>query len=263
LLSFFKTKYNKKNVEELMAYRQELEQEILKMTQNKDEIEKLEQQIDQIRNELGQQALDISRKRKSAALELEDAIEQELSFLGIKRAKFSIQFDYIEDLDGKIVLDDGRKVKLSKDGIERIEFLISPNLGEELKPLIKIASGGEISRIMLSIKNILRKIDPMLTLVFDEIDSGIGGETAFAVGKKLKEISRDKQVICITHLAQIASMADFHYKVQKVEEHNRTKTIISPLQDDAKIMEISRMLSGDNITEITIQHAKELLKKLD
>jgi DNA repair protein RecN (Recombination protein N) len=158
------------------------------------------------------------------------------------------------------VTPEGSRVKLSRDGIEKIEFLISTNLGENFRPLVKVASGGEISRIMLSIKNILRRLDPIETLIFDEIDAGIGGETAFAVGKKLKEISTDKQVLCITHLAQIASMGEHHYKVVKTEEANRTKTQIFALNEEERIREISRMLSGDQITDITIEHAKQFLE---
>lgn len=260
LISFLKNKYGKKSIEELLSYRENLLEETEKISKNKDEIENLEKQIDLIISKLGEKALEISKVRKKSALELEKAIEEELHFLGMERAKFSITFESLEDPEGKVELEGGKKAKLSRDGIERVEFLISPNLGEDLKPLVKIASGGEISRIMLSIKNILRKIDPMLTLVFDEIDTGIGGETAFAVGKKLKEIAQNKQVICITHLAQIASMGTFHYKVEKIEEQNRTKTIIYSLDTEGRIKEISRMLSGENVTDISIQHAKQLLE---
>ncbi|HCL56584.1 MAG TPA: DNA repair protein RecN [Spirochaetia bacterium] len=259
LIKSLKKRFNLSDIQAILTYQNTLETEISKIEKNKEEIEELEKQINEIRNDLGKKALEISKKRLEAASKLEEAIENELRFLGMEKVHFKVLFEYLEDEDGKLILEDGRRVKISRDGIEKVEFLISPNLGEDLKPLIKIASGGELSRIMLSIKNILSKIDPILTLVFDEIDTGIGGETGFAVGKKLKEISFNKQVICITHLPQIASKGNYHYKVEKRENNERTITVIYALNEKQRIEEISRMLSGDSYTETSLQHAKEFL----
>ena len=155
----------------------------------------------------------------------------------------------------------GKKIKVTENGIDRVEFLISTNAGEELRQLKKVASGGELSRVMLAVKSILARLDNVSTLVFDEIDTGIGGETAYNVGKKLKSISKDKQVICITHLAQIASMGDSNFKVHKFEEQGRTKTSIKALSDEERINEIARMLGGDNMGGKSIEYAKEMISK--
>lgn len=261
-LEIYRALQNKydKNVSELIDYSLHLEAELEKVEQSQGAIEELEKKIDLLREKLSKMALGLSAKRRAAARKMEKAIETELAFLSMPRARVEVLFEHLEDPEGKILLEDGKRVKLSRDGIERLEFMLSPNLGEKPKPLMKIASGGELSRIMLSIKNILRKIDPIITLVFDEIDAGIGGETAFAVGKKLKEISKDKQVLCITHLAQIASMGDFQFKVDKMEEEGRTKTIIAKLTQEERIKEISRMLSGENLTDTSLEHAREFLK---
>lgn len=259
-INHIKKKYGP-SFEDVIAYEKKLQDDVSLMGRNKEDIEQLEEKINVIIEKLGDLALRISEKRRSSASLLKESIEEELAFLGMGKAKFQVEFSFLEDENGKVELPDGKKVRLSKDGIEKIEFLISSNLGEDFKPLAKVASGGEISRIMLSVKNILRKIDPILTLVFDEVDAGIGGETAFAVGKKLKEIAKDKQIICITHLAQIASMGLYQYKVEKFEEQGRTKTIIRSLSHDERIKEISRMLSGEQLSDLSLEHARAFLEQ--
>jgi len=148
----------------------------------------------------------------------------------------------------------------NQTGIDNVEYLISPNIGEELKPLAKIVSGGELSRIMLAIKGIMAKGDKIPILVFDEIDAGIGGKTAEIVGKKLKALSKNHQVICITHLPQIASFADRHMKIEKTVANKRTVVTIKQIDKNDRTEEIARMLSGE-LTDVSLKHAKELLKK--
>jgi len=149
---------------------------------------------------------------------------------------------------------------LSPKGVDRVEFLISPNVGEEVKPLAKIASGGELSRIMLAMKRILAKVGGRQVLVFDEVDSGIGGAMAEVVGKKLRELSRHHQVICVTHLPQIACFADQHHSVRKEVKSGRTITQVDRLDRESIMDEIARMLGGVKVTEKTKAHAKEMIE---
>ena len=149
---------------------------------------------------------------------------------------------------------------LSTKGIDRIEFLISPNIGEEVKALAKIASGGELSRIMLAMKRILAKVGGRQVLIFDEVDSGIGGAIAEVVGRKLKELSKDHQVICVTHLPQIACYADAHYSVSKEAKGGRTFARVGLLEKERAVDEIARMLGGMKVTEKTKAHAKEMIE---
>jgi DNA repair protein RecN (Recombination protein N) len=146
-------------------------------------------------------------------------------------------------------------------GLERAEFLLSPNPGEELRPLARIASGGELSRIMLGLKSVVRSDAPGLTLVFDEVDAGIGGRVAEVVGRKLKAVAARQQVVCVTHLPQIAALADRHLAVRKQVERGRTVTFVVALDAEARVEELARMLGGQTITHTTREHAREMLKQ--
>ena len=152
-----------------------------------------------------------------------------------------------------------KKEELREKGIDNVEFMISSNIGEELKPLSKIASGGEISRIMLALKIIFSKVDNISVLIFDEIDTGIAGETVKKVAEKLKTISKDVQVICVTHSPQIAAKGDQQFFIKKEVENNLTETKVEVLSQEERVREIARMISGDNYSEISIQHAKEIM----
>ncbi len=165
----------------------------------------------------------------------------------MKNARFSIELDYNEDRG------------FGGNGLDKVEFMISTNIGEDEKPLAKIASGGEMSRIMLAIKNVLADIDKVSTMVFDEIDTGISGGVANSVSEKLKAISKNHQILCVTHLANIAAKGDYNYYISKTVEENRTKTSIKKLNEEETIKEIARIASGD-INDITIEHAKNLRK---
>ncbi len=193
-------------------------------------------------------AKDLTKKRKDAALKLTAAVENETQSLGFKKLKFVVNISPLPENEW-----DG-------EGAERMEFLISPNIGEEPRPLSKIASGGELSRIMLAIKRALSDRDAAVcTSIFDEVDSGIGGATAEVVGKKLSEVAKSRQVICITHLPQIASFGENHFAVTKKVVKGRTVAAIEPLSDDQRTEELARMLGGAEITEATRRHAKEML----
>lgn len=201
-------------------------------------------------------ALELSEKRKAGARLLEKSVERELVQLAMGKTRFQISFEAVTNR-GEFCEDD---VVGAAFGIDCIEFLISPNPGEELKPLVKIASGGEISRIMLALKTVKSTDSRSKTLVFDEVDSGIGGQTADVLGQKLKRLSKLNQVICVTHLPQIASYADAHYHIEKRVEKGRTLTQVSHLDCQERVQEIARMISGERVTESVLKHASELLK---
>ena len=183
-------------------------------------------------------------------------MESELKDLGMGAPVFKVSLTPLET--GEALGDDG--VIAGPLGLEKAEFLLSSNKGESPRPLSRIASGGELSRIMLALKKALAEAEQVPTLIFDEIDSGIGGAVAQSVGEKLGLLASGHQVLCITHLAQIACFADSHLKVQKADSDGRTTTNIRPLDNEERIEEVSRMLGGKVITETTREHARELLQ---
>jgi DNA repair protein RecN (Recombination protein N) len=194
----------------------------------------------------------LADKRVKSARILENAVKKEISLLGMKRARFKI--------DIKSNLNDEKNMEKIKDsGTEDVEFLISPNPGEELRPLRKIASGGELSRIMLALKSIGKETDRLKTLIFDEIDAGIGGKTAEFVAQKLQGLAKHHQVICITHLPQIASFATHHFRIDKEVKKDRTFTIVKELSFEERVHEIARLLTGSRVTETALKNAKEML----
>jgi DNA repair protein RecN (Recombination protein N) len=204
-------------------------------------------------SELFAAALAISDKRKAAAISLQTGIEAIARTLGMPKARFMVRVARKDEGGGKAVV--------SPFGIDEVEFLIAPNPGEPAKPLARIASGGELSRVALAAKTILAGSDSVGTLIFDEVDAGIGGEVAVAVGEHLRALGRTKQVLCITHLASIAVRADNHYRVEKEVSGGRTVTRLSRMSGRARAEEIARMLAGDSREEASIAHAMELLKK--
>ena len=246
--------------EEIMEYKNKIEH-YLKNLNNKDEqIKIIQNEIYESKEKLYILAKDISNKRKKGAKILKEKIENELNELGMKGTKFDIDFSPISNSKGLELTIKEKTVYVDEFGIENVEFLISPNEGEPLKQLIKIASGGEMSRIMLAIKTVLAEFDSIPVLIFDEIDSGIGGDIASLVGKKLKNLSQKHQLICITHLQQIASFADQHFQVRKFVIKKRSSIEVAKLNTEEKVAEIARMISGEKITDITLENAKEFLK---
>ncbi len=249
------------SLNEVLTYKEKIDQE-------RKGLESLEEKISEIKNSataLHARALssgkELSHRRKKAAHELGGKVETELSTLGMKKVLFSVQVE-TEPPEGLEEPGGGRDLspRLNEKGMDRVQFLISPNPGEELKPLAKIASGGELSRIMLAMKRIFAEETWVKTLIFDEVDAGIGGGIAEVVGRKLKEISRQHQVFCITHLAQIASFADAHYKVSKRTQGGRTFVEVICLTEEERLQEVARMLAGLKITGKTLDHAREMIK---
>lgn len=203
-----------------------------------------------------ERALRLSRKRREDAERFQSEIEKEFRALAMERMRLDVRFgeEAGETQAGKIPAAYGR------DGIDRVEFLIAPNTGEESRSLAKIASGGELSRIMLAIQSLCRNEEADKTFVFDEVDSGIGGRVADAVGRRLRSISRDSQVLCVTHLPQIAAYARSHFSVRKRTAEGRTETLVKPLNEAERVRELSRMLGGETITQTARDHAQEMLE---
>ena len=222
-----------------------------------DRINELEIQEAKLLEKLGKQGFALSEKRKSAATKMGDGIETELDDLKMSAAKFAVDFQTKPDLNG-VPLNGGPRIGFDQNGIDRVEFLIAPNPGEGLKPLVKIASGGETSRLMLGLKNVLARADEVPSLIFDEIDQGIGGRVGLTVGQKLWNLSRSHQVFCVTHLPQLAVFGDEHYQVQKLVQGNRTLTRVERLDGEPRLLELSQMLG--EVGEGTLRSAHELLQ---
>ncbi len=240
-------------IEEVLAYLEE-SRRALEGIQNSDATQKkLEEQISGLEKELRQRATNITHLRKQAAGGLQEKIVGELKQLGMPKVRFQVQI--------KDRTSDSGKVLYAGTGKDKVEFLISPNLGEPFKKLVQIASGGELSRIMLAIKSVLAESDQINSLIFDEVDAGIGGEVAITVGERLKRLAKSKQVLCITHLATIAVQADNHIKVEKITQADRTVTRVSPVTGAERQEEIARMLAGDRTGDTSLKHAQELLQK--
>ncbi len=243
LINGLQRKYGK-TIADILEYKTKMSEELAELEAQEKTIADLNKQLEQLNQHYYQYAQQLSQVRQEKARELEAVLARELKDLAMQDTIFTIAF---EDKEA------------SFDGIDRIEFLISTNAGEEVKPLAKIASGGELSRIMLALKTIIAHIDQVDTLIFDEVDSGVGGQTAQKMAEKLAIISRQRQVFCISHLPQIASMADCHYYISKIKEGNRTYTRINPLDQEGKRKELARMLGGVALTETTLEHAGEML----
>ncbi len=189
----------------------------------------------------------LTARRRAAAQKLEKRVEAELAQLSMERTVFRIEIS---------------PAPWSPEGADRVEFLVSPNVGEEPKPLEKVASGGEISRIALALKTCLTppKTATVRTLVFDEVDAGVGGGAAEGIGRRLKKLAAANQVLCVTHLPQVASFADHHYRVEKRESKGRTVAVMEELDRAARTREIGRMLSGQRLTEEALKHAEQLIR---
>ncbi len=239
---------------EILEYLSNAELELDQILKSEETASEYEKQLKKLDDELFKAAEELNRERQAAAEILESKICSELEDLEMKRAQFKVNIEF----EGSI--DAGRERPYSSNGLDKVEFLISPNAGEPLKPLSKIASGGEMSRIMLAIKTILADCDDMPTLIFDEIDIGVSGRAAQKVGEKLSLISGNHQVLCVTHLPQIACMADEHYLIEKVTEVESTETQVTHIEGKSREAELARLLGGANISEITRKHAAEMLE---
>lgn len=232
-------------IKDIFTYHSSIKARLDEILNRDEKIEKLKFEILNIEKVLSKKANLLTEQRKEVATSLERALLEELNSLNMKNVAFKVNFN---------------KTNFTVSGQDDIEFMISFNLGEDIKPIYKVASGGEMSRFMLAFKTILADIDKIDTLVFDEIDTGISGIAAQIVGEKLKNIGKKKQIICITHLPQIAANANTHYCIEKSTSNERTFTSIKKLNDEQKRDEIARLISGSNITEKTIDHASEIIQ---
>jgi len=209
-----------------------------------DKLERLKGKLEKAEKEAYDAALALRRSRKDASVKLSEQILMELSQLDMPKVQFSCEFTELE---------------LGAGGVDAVAFYMSANAGEALKPLSKVASGGELARIMLAMKNVLAQQDQVSTLIFDEVDTGVSGRAAQKVAQKLRSVSRNKQVLCVTHLPQIAALGDTHMLISKSEQDGRTYTVVTPLDRDGRARELARIIGGANITETTLKSAEEML----
>ncbi|MGB9005543.1 MAG: DNA repair protein RecN [Candidatus Aminicenantales bacterium] len=251
LIEKLKRKYGQ-NLADIQVHFDRIKEERDRLVHGEESLSEVKAGIDKLFREYSEKAGRLSEKRLLAARELQDLVEKEVGQLGMKKARFEVQV--------QTSLPDREQADKARDsGQDEVEFLISPNPGEQLRPLRKIASGGELSRVMLALKSIGREQERLKTLIFDEIDAGIGGKTAEFIAQKLKELARRHQVICITHLPQIASHARHHFRIEKRVEKNRTYTTVQKLGFEERVEEIARLISGSRLTEAALQNAREML----
>jgi DNA repair protein RecN (Recombination protein N) len=256
LISRFKKKYGP-GLEDVIAYRDKIQAE-LNLLENADERKRdLEQRLARAEKDLHEACSVLSRGRAVAAKKLAEAVQKEFKDLGLNRAELHIAVGR-QDQDGKPVY--------AAHGYDLVEFLFTPNPGEGRQPLAAVASGGELSRIMLALKTVLAQADPVATLVFDEIDAGVGGTLGAAIGKKMAKLGKNRQVLCITHLASIAACAQTQFFVEKEVKGDRTRTIVKKLTEEERVEEIARMLgdTGEKSESraVGLRHAKALLAEL-
>jgi DNA repair protein RecN (Recombination protein N) len=257
-ISLLKKKYGG-SITSIKAYRDKIADEILLAENFADKISDMEKQIFKLRKECGSAALKISRRRKEVSKKIEKQIIEELAYLGIPDAQFKISIDQEESPSGNYIIADGKSFRAGSKGFDNVEFLIAANKGENLKPLAKSASGGEISRVMLALKSTLAKSDKFPLLIFDEIDTGVSGRIAQKVGQSLKNLSLFHQIIAITHLPQIAGLADHHFTVEKLISSERAVSTIRELDLEERIEEVAKIMSGEKITQASLQGARELM----
>jgi len=251
LLHKLKKKYGPA-LEDVSRFRANLSGMVHDLDQQREELKEVEGQIKETETTFLAQAEALSLKRQSAAKKMEKAVMQELNLLDMAGTRFGIHFFEKAEASKGVA-------GLKADGFDQVEFMLSPNVGEELKALARIASGGELSRIMLALKTILARTSSVETVIFDEVDSGIGGATAEVVGDKLQSLSAFHQILCITHLPQIAGKGATHFLVKKKVVENRTQTVILELDAEARVKEIARLLGGKVISREALAHAKEMM----
>lgn len=245
LIHQLKRKYGD-TIEDILHYHSRIEKELREMENAEQNSEKQERQLSEALEKVKELAIKLSKQRKKSAKKLEKMIHEQLSALYMDKAVFEVKF-----------LNNS---KLYSKGIDKVEFYIQTNPGEEMGPLAKIASGGELSRIMLALKTIFSQKMGVTSIIFDEVDTGVSGRVAQAIAEKISQISNNSQVLCVTHLPQVAAIADNHYYISKSVNDGRTETSLKELDEKQKIREIARMLSGSEITELTLKHAEELIK---
>jgi len=257
LIANLRKKYGN-TVTEVLDFAEKSRRELEAISTSEERVGALKAEYQKAVREAKTVALELSESRKKAAKALEGKVMAELGDLAMGGTSFRVSITRETSPDGEIEAGSDKYV-LYPHGIDRVEFLIAANAGEDLKQLRRVASGGEMSRIMLALKNVLLSSDIVESLIFDEVDAGIGGKTADTVGRKLKALSKNRQVLVITHLPQIAAMSDIHFTVQKSSSGNRTVTSVKRLNRSEKVREVARMLSGEKVTDITLRHAEEMV----
>src|SRR5713101_7687197 len=263
LIARLKRKYGVTTVEDILQRAAGDHAELDSIIHRDELIASLQKQDSEFRQEIGRLAQELSARRREAAARLAIAMEVQLDDLNMKRARFSVEIEQVPDPNGvPASIDEQPEQHYFCDvtGIDRVQFLIAPNPGEPFKPLTKIASGGETSRLMLALKTILAAADATPTLIFDEIDAGISGRSSQIVGEKLWQLTRNHQVICVTHLPQIAAFADTHYNVNKQVFDERTMTIVNELNPEQRVREIAQIMGG-SVTDFSMKSAEELLAR--
>lgn len=248
-LNQLKRKYGK-TIEDIIQYEQEISSEMEKLTESESHVGHLETKLATLKTELTKQAATLTDIRKKAAVTLEKQIKQELNQLYMEKAIFSVRFE-------------ANKMELTELGQDSVVFYMSTNPGEPLKPLAKIASGGELSRMMLALKTIFSRHQGITSIIFDEVDTGVSGRVGQAIAEKIYAVSVGSQVLCISHLPQVAAMANHHYYITKKVQNKRTTTSVTVLKGVEKVEEISRMIAGIEVTELTKQHAKEMIEQAE
>ncbi|EDN7006258.1 DNA repair protein RecN [Listeria monocytogenes] len=248
-LNQLKRKYGK-TIEDIIQYEQEISSEMEKLTDSESHVGHLETKLATLKTELTKQAATLTDIRKKAAVTLEKQIKQELNQLYMEKAIFSVHFE-------------ANKMELTELGQDSVVFYMSTNPGEPLKPLAKIASGGELSRMMLALKTIFSRHQGITSIIFDEVDTGVSGRVGQAIAEKIYAVSVGSQVLCISHLPQVAAMANHHYYITKKVQNKRTTTSVTVLKGVEKVEEISRMIAGIEVTELTKQHAKEMIEQAE
>ncbi|EGA1313153.1 DNA repair protein RecN [Listeria monocytogenes] len=248
-LNQLKRKYGK-TIEDIIQYEQEISSEMEKLTDSESHVGHLETKLATLKTELTKQAATLTDIRKKAAVTLEKQIKQELNQLYMEKAIFSVRFE-------------ANKMELTELGQDSVVFYMSTNPGEPLKPLAKIASGGELSRMMLALKTIFSRHQGITSIIFDEVDTGVSGRVGQAIAEKIYAVSVGSQVLCISHLPQVAAMSNHHYYITKKVQNKRTTTSVTVLKGVEKVEEISRMIAGIEVTELTKQHAKEMIEQAE
>lgn len=251
------------SIDQILERAASAEAEIERLIRSAEHLADLEAEERRLLAEIGHLAAELSQRRREAGDRLAHAVEQAARDLALPHVRFAVSIERTEDPDGVPLVDRGveRRLAFDRTGIDTIEFLLSPNPGEPLKPLARIASGGESARLLLALKSILSRVDDIPTLVFDEIDVGVGGRAGQVVGEKLWSISDRHQVICITHLPQVAAFADAHYAITKVFGDGRTRTVVERLDDAQRAHEIAAMLDGTPVSEHSLRSALDMLER--
>jgi DNA repair protein RecN (Recombination protein N) len=258
LIHDLKRKYGD-SIEEILAFAVSAGEELDGLAHSEERIEELQDRERALLGEIARLASQLSQARQHAAESLAQGIEAELRELGMEKARFAVSIAQRETDDGVQV--DGKRYAFDSTGMDQVEFMISPNVGEPLKPLSRIASGGETARLMLAVKTVLSRADDVPVLIFDEIDAGLGGRAGAVIGRKLWALARNHQVLCVTHLPQIAAFGDTHYRVAKEVHSGRTTTSVDRLEADGSTEELAQMLGADS--EATFLSAREMRAEVE